>query len=87
MNNQLLNDFGTRIRVNPFVQGPIGPRESDPVFLKFRDDYILFFDAALICYSIFNSAQFDLWNIPVKNDSVIMNFAFIFVIYPENKVI
>ena len=45
---------------NPFVQGPIGPRESDPVFLKIREDYILFFDAALICYCIFNSAQFDL---------------------------
>ena len=72
---------------SPFLPGPIGPHKSDPVFLKIRDDFISFFDAALICYSVLNSAQFDLWNIPVKNDSVIMNFAFIFVIYPENKVI
>jgi hypothetical protein len=69
--------------LNPLLPGPIGPQKSDPVFLKIRDVFILFFDAALISYSIFNSAQFDVWNIPVKNHSVVMNFAFIFSIYPN----
>ena len=67
--------------------GRIGNCVLALIFPIIRDVYILSYHFLLICYSTFNSAQFDVWNIPVENHSVVMNFAFIFSMYPKLEVI